>query len=425
MDFEEIPRDKWTKGQQEFVGRKFETPKGGVLTVIGVSNSNSSNKRFICSCSICSEDYELWPRGSISTFKSFLESGTAPCGCTRTPRWSKYQYRVRIEKCCKERDYSFVGFVGEWKGKDTKLHLKDKRTGEEWKSSTIHMILNQNSGNPYEDKRVKLSGINTRKYYDNSEELLSISNYPKGSSFKLLKGDCWEVSCSICSADIYSHIDGGKFNTRLPAILQGSLSCRCSKRYLWSRKEREVQVSYLLSKDGGSFIDWVEENCYTNSYSKFWWKCCRGHTTTSTINSIVSGRRCTHCKKEDMVKRGWANGFMPDRVNANDNLYILNFNNIYGKVGRALDVNKRIMKSGDGLSELSGVSPDNIEVCYIFSGTHEEVFWVEQQVLTRLRREGLIESRYKWSTELFKEGLQGYVRDCTAKLGLLSEISLQ
>ncbi|AGH32055.1 hypothetical protein VPIG_00199 [Vibrio phage PWH3a-P1] len=55
-----VPESEWTKSQREFVGTKFPTPKGGVLTVVGVSGDKSgSNVKFICECSICSKDTEL------------------------------------------------------------------------------------------------------------------------------------------------------------------------------------------------------------------------------------------------------------------------------------------------------------------------------------------------------------------------------
>lgn len=495
----EVPESEWTKGQREFVGSTFPTPKGGVLTVVGVNSCTKSNgrhwgqkfnlicsicseekdlwpygsisstknnlekgktpcgcrkvnkyslrdfigftittprggtltvtrmekhgnvNRFVCNCSICSQDTELWPDGSISTLKHFLEKGASPCGCTRTPRWTKRQYKIKVERECKTRGFKFLGFVEYWKGKDTKLILKDLETQEVWKSTSIHKFLTDKTGNPYKAQRRKLKGDMSRKYRDNDERILLKSGYPEGSTFKLLKGNRWEVTCSKCKDDFYSHVDGGRFKTILGSLLKGVKSCRCSSNHIWSQDEREAEMRHLLSPDNGEFLWWKSTKGYENAHSKFVWRCHRGHVTDSAVNTIKSKSRCRYCKKEDMIARGWANGYMPDKKEKLDNLYILNFDNLYGKIGRAFDIGVRVRK-GEGLSKLSGVSVDDIKICHVFSGTHEEVYWVEQMVISRLRREGLSEDRYAWNTELFLDGYEDYVRDCVNQLGILKEV---
>jgi hypothetical protein len=420
-----IPEEEWTKGQREFVGSEFETADGGVLTVIGVDNGQRAkgwwNQKYIIKCSICSEDEKLWPYGSIKTGKSFLEKGTVPCGCTRTPRWSKEQYEVRINRWCSDRGYEFLGFNGEWRGKDTKVKIRDLETNEEWDSGTLHRLLFQGSGNPLKAKRRQLTGIHSRKYYDNDEDLISKSAYPEGTTFKLIEGKVWEVTCSVCSKDFYSHKDKGAFMASRDSILGGSLSCRCSKRYFWNQEEREFQMKHLLSEDNGQFLHWKDENGYENAHSKFIWKCHRGHVTESMVNTITSGSRCRYCMKEDMKERGWANGYMPDRKQEMDFLYILNFDNLYGKIGRSFKVNSRIEK-GNGLASLSGIDKDKIKTLYKFTGTHEEVYCVEQRVIDRLREEGLTEENYTWNRELFLNGYEDYVRECVLEVGILQEV---
>ena len=46
---------------EHFVGSTLPTPKGGVLTVIGLSARESRAKYYKTRCSICSEDTELFP----------------------------------------------------------------------------------------------------------------------------------------------------------------------------------------------------------------------------------------------------------------------------------------------------------------------------------------------------------------------------
>lgn len=78
-----IPEDQWTESQREFVGSAFPTPKGGVLKVVGVSIEKSgSHALFICECSICSKDRELFPE-YFKSLKSSLIRGQSPCGCSK------------------------------------------------------------------------------------------------------------------------------------------------------------------------------------------------------------------------------------------------------------------------------------------------------------------------------------------------------
>lgn len=69
-----IPESEWTKGQREFIGTQFPTPRGGVLTVVGVSENRTSFKyiNFVYECSLCSLDTELFPLGSLYTSKNSL-----------------------------------------------------------------------------------------------------------------------------------------------------------------------------------------------------------------------------------------------------------------------------------------------------------------------------------------------------------------
>lgn len=85
---------------ESYKGYTFETRVGGVLTVIQ-DDQGKGNKRFLtCTCSICSEDKDLWPTGSIVSTPSRLAGGASPCGCTFNVKWSKDQIKVLIARYC-------------------------------------------------------------------------------------------------------------------------------------------------------------------------------------------------------------------------------------------------------------------------------------------------------------------------------------
>lgn len=103
--------------QDEFIGSTFPTPKGGVITVIGHNGLVGDKSKYICDCSICKEDKDLYPEKFLSPKKSLM-SGSIPCGCSTRVVWKGYQVDVLLERKCKVYGYDYLGFVGDYIGVD-------------------------------------------------------------------------------------------------------------------------------------------------------------------------------------------------------------------------------------------------------------------------------------------------------------------
>lgn len=79
-----VPESELTKSQREFIGTQFPTPKGGVLTVVGVSSDKlDKTPKFICECNICSAHKTIFPLGSFQITKGSLLKGSIPCACSK------------------------------------------------------------------------------------------------------------------------------------------------------------------------------------------------------------------------------------------------------------------------------------------------------------------------------------------------------
>ncbi|HAS2514412.1 TPA: hypothetical protein LNG45_003469 [Vibrio cholerae] len=142
---------KITRLQREFIGEQFHTPKGGTLTVTGVSPiKQGRGALFTVECSVCSADAELWPSGSIIASKGHLIKGVVPCGCTRSPRWTQDQFEILVKRKCEEKGYIFQGFVGEYKGAFTYLRLHNLQNDNTWETTTITSFLHIGTGCPLE-----------------------------------------------------------------------------------------------------------------------------------------------------------------------------------------------------------------------------------------------------------------------------------
>ena len=131
---------------------------------------NKTNRSFVFTCGICSKDEELWPYGSIVSTRGQIVAGHTPCGCTKTPRWSERQNKIRVKRECTSRGYLFHGWNGEYNGKETLVSLENPVTGNKWVTTNIHHFLmgggdpSLNSGGGFD--RTKPAMIYLTRFYD-------------------------------------------------------------------------------------------------------------------------------------------------------------------------------------------------------------------------------------------------------------------
>lgn len=94
----------------DFIGTQFETPKGSILTVVGICKNRANGaKVYQVECSICSNDKEMYPFPFV-ILKGNLKGGSTPCGCAKAPKFSPAQMQIRLTRLCKQYGLSFVKF---------------------------------------------------------------------------------------------------------------------------------------------------------------------------------------------------------------------------------------------------------------------------------------------------------------------------
>lgn len=79
------------------VGHIWPTPKSFLRAVERLPDRNG-HRVFSLECSVCSQDSELWPPGSIVGRILKLNRGAVPCGCSDGTKWSEAQNRIRAER---------------------------------------------------------------------------------------------------------------------------------------------------------------------------------------------------------------------------------------------------------------------------------------------------------------------------------------
>lgn len=396
-----IPESEWTKNQREFVGSTFPTPKGGVLTVVGVHGKDSKGSiLFDVHCSVCNADIELHPKNFVSS-KAKLTRGLVPCSCSNKFRWTEYQYKIRVKRECDKRGYLFHGWSEEYNKSKTHLDLENPKTGNRWDSTCIGKLL-IGRGDPLEwverfRKIVTIDdNIHIKKFMETGKFLTGTeffrSDRLDNSGFKTY----WKYICPSCSNDEYveNNICTGVFEGSLSGLKAGQPSCRCTKNYRWSQEQREYQINKICDEEGLSFIGWSYEGGYTDSNSKFKWVCSQGHSCETSTSCFISiGSRCAYCA------RGICGyyGYYPERKDEKDYLYILKFNGEYIKVGRSFELNRRLKD----LSRESGIPKGEIKILQIMTGTHKEVYDTEQWLHEELTERGFYHHESSWTVETF------------------------
>ncbi|WP_175044360.1 hypothetical protein [Aeromonas hydrophila] len=120
-----------------FIGSTFQTPKGGVLTVVGDNGLKGNKKRYQLTCSICSLDGELFPE-LFESPKGNLVNGAIPCGCSKKPEWKPFQINIIVSRLCLESGYGYIGFPEGYKNHRSKfeyncpIHGKQKASYQDF-----------------------------------------------------------------------------------------------------------------------------------------------------------------------------------------------------------------------------------------------------------------------------------------------------
>lgn len=377
------------------IGRKFKTHKGNILTLRGVKPTKDSNVIYVLSCNICDKDQELFPEGSLySAIHPIEKKNVVPCGCSGGYKWSKFQVEVMVTRKCEDRGYEFKGFAETFKGIKTYLRLYNPRTNRTWTTTTASHLLRDAGGD------VEEGYVNSRESLRKDDEVIlkikESGNFKEGSSFwrtevpnqnGLYKD--WFMTCGVCSTDEFvdNGLCSGVFKTNRDSLLRGSNPCRCNSHFHWTKEQQEYRVKKVCDQEGITFLGWEDiEDLHCKS--KVHIICPKGHKIKQRASRLIdTAHRCYKCAAEKRKALGWVNGYMPDRVEKPDHLYVMKFKDDYSKVGRALNIEQRLTSS-TGIVKGSGYSRDLIEVIAVYKGTHQEVWDTEQYILDVTEKEG-------------------------------------
>lgn len=302
--------------EDSFIGQKFGVD--GHLEVVGKASRTSPKGAvmYLVLCHICKSDKDLFGDGIFKSAKHNLKAGCIPCGCAKRPSWSKAQQQIRVKRACEKLGLSFCGFVGDWKGVDTKLKLMGNKDGKITTSASIDGLMKKvKSDYTFADERMgradRTGGV-TKPDQVMIEGFMSSGKFVDGTKFwrAAESGRLWAMSCPKCSNDEYvgAGVCTGVFTSVAGSLKQGLLPCRCSPNFKWTQQQREFQIKTALQEEGGKgeFVGWKES--FTGCESRAIIKCKEHGEWSTTVNSFVNiGTRCTRCAKTgfDTQKPAW------------------------------------------------------------------------------------------------------------------------
>lgn len=295
-DFEKIEQDEWSLTRPT-----FPTPKGGTLTVVGWSGRKAVNydKCYIVECNICKNDNELNGDGIYQAVKSHLSRGVVPCGCSKHPKYTKYQWEVRVKRSAENKGLKFISFLGEFKGKNTKLKLCCPEHGS-WIAPSADGLLHDSCGCPL-CGRLRTTEASTKGYKDHVAEFMESKKFHKGTQFwkserKNSRGysPYWFYKCPACSKDEYATIGlcNGIFEATLGDLKAGKLACRCSKSPQYTEAQWTWRMEKETKENRHTFIRWVVSK---GKVKKFQYLCPLHGVQEATTGHYLSGKGCPIC----------------------------------------------------------------------------------------------------------------------------------
>lgn len=349
----------------------------------------------------------MFPTGSIVAKKANILAGHKSCGCSSSPL-TETQYKVLVRRRCEEVGYLFKGWKGRFKGIKSKLLLENKKNGHCWDTTSVEVLMKPDL-RPSSPLRRNAKATNSKRFDNFCTKHPELAPYLE-EDFE--NQDRVFYTCEVCSVDKFtmSGTGGGVFRVWKGTLETGGLPCRCSSSYRYTKDQQEVRVTERMNELSGTFLSWEEEGVFSTSDGRVLWLCKESHSCNSDLSGLLFSNGCDQCRKMSNV----GNGCYKDRVEEQDYLYFINFDNQYLKDGRSFNVKRRLKE----LAKASKLPLSELKVLRVFTGTHQEVFDTEQEIHVELRERGFSCDDVKWSNELFTMDSEYYTNQLLDGIGL-------
>ena len=238
MNLEDVLDPEYGLQQDDYSLSGVVFGEEGQIEVVGWSGrSKGGGKLYILKCNKCSQDGELFGEGYFRSRKDNLVSGKVPCGCGRSPRWSKEQYAVLCKRKATELGHTFLGFVGEWKGRNTKTKMLCEKHGD-WGSGSINTLINNGQGCPgcgieaVGGAKVKPDDVMIASFHESGAFHPETKFWRSERTNSRGHRSYWHMSCPEC---------GESGESKSNNLQQGKRPCACNMH-----RQQECYINWLI-----------------------------------------------------------------------------------------------------------------------------------------------------------------------------------
>lgn len=292
VDFDNLEQDSYSKTHEH---------------ILGFVRKNKHTKMYVFQCEKCLFSKKC---GMAIFLFDKRNAGSISCNCSDNPRYSSYEWIVKIYKKTINKNVLFVST------NDKKIQSKKKVNLFCLTHKKIFPVIITNlfkhdreeSGcNECKTQKLRHSDIS------HSEVFLASGNFAEGTRFwrsqKTRNGKhvYWNYYCPICSVDEYvtNNLCSGVFESEYASLKYGKKSCRCSSTYLWSSAQREYQIKNTLKNRSTKlvtyvFCGWKTE--YKTSTDILLYNCSlHGIKEISVTNLLSNNIGCSECAGNNQI----------------------------------------------------------------------------------------------------------------------------
>jgi len=277
------------------VGLVFTTKKGSTLTLtsVAVAGNVHNDTLYNLTCSCCSKDKKLFPKGTIRSTKDRLSSGKVPCGCRDSVMYNKEQREDLVSRklLSVEKDKSISV---------ASIHNNDMVVScSVCQAYDLHIDVNR-----FLRTGVINCGCNTHYKYKSLEERVETFNAELAlNNMTNYKALCYIEdtgkfigTCTTCSKDTQLWPYG---SIVLPKYLpvRKSYVCSCGDHVVWTQEQYYILIVRRCEEDGFTFNGFVGD--YLGGSTCISITCEDGHSRDTTmIESFINKKknRCVDCK---------------------------------------------------------------------------------------------------------------------------------
>ena len=249
-------------------------------------------------CNKCGSEW------NTTSYEKFMCGRNGCPGCNTRRKHSPERVKEQVIEKCKELDYEFLGFVGEYKCRDnTKLRLRCNKCGAEWETTVVENFLKsgRNSHSCGRKNPTEMPSV-----YREAEQIKKIKERLSESSLEFVSfGESGYIGSEKTKVTVYCNRCEETFEIALHNLIYGIKKIpecpKCQYNGKVSNEEAIEKIKHKCKLLDYEFLGFDNpQNRYDGKETRLILKCLKcGYTWNTTIyanfiNRTIKCRGCTN-----------------------------------------------------------------------------------------------------------------------------------